>query len=171
MCKSWAFEHGVCGTWCTHSHWKGWRLANLYLHHLMHICKEGEDGLGWFLLRTWIEQNDSKMRNQRGYKFPWILHDSWMVQLLTHRFVFIFFLWFMNFNGAHTNVRWLFYCRLCKKPRKNLCQPQCVSKWIITMSTHTNMWQMQHTTIKYHQEHGMGDANYSSKEGFPSGKV
>jgi hypothetical protein len=33
------------------------------------------------------------------------------------------------------------------------------------------MWQMQHTTIKYHQEHGMGDANYSSKEDFPLGEA
>ncbi len=31
--------------WCTHSHWKGWGFANLYPHHLMHICKEGEDDL------------------------------------------------------------------------------------------------------------------------------
>jgi len=33
------------------------------------------------------------------------------------------------------------------------------------------MWQMQQTTIKYHQAHGMGDANYSFKEGFPLGKA
>jgi len=49
--------------WCTHSHWKGWRFANLYPHHLMHICKEGEDDLQWHLLRVEIKQDHLKTRN------------------------------------------------------------------------------------------------------------
>ncbi len=72
-------------------------------------AKRVRDGLGWYLLGTKIEQDHSEMINQCVFRFLWIWNDSWTIcQLVTHPFVFILFLWFMN----STNIRWLSYCKL-----------------------------------------------------------
>ncbi len=75
--------HSVLGhcdhpAWYLHMHKERWGLANPHSHHLMHTCKEGENGMGWHVLGIWVQQKTWKMRNQHGDQFPWTQNDSWM---------------------------------------------------------------------------------------------
>jgi hypothetical protein len=42
-----SIRHSILGCWehstqCPHMHWEGWGLANLHLHHSMHVCEKVE---------------------------------------------------------------------------------------------------------------------------------
>ncbi len=125
-------------------------------------AKRVRDGLGWYLLGARIEQDHLEMRDQclflDFYEFEMIRGQY--ISFVTHPFVFILFVWFMN----STNIRLLSCCRLYETTKK-----ECVATTMHRRMDHTlTCGNVAKVAIWYHHAHGKVIANCSFKKGYPS---